>query len=141
MLTKTTGLVSCLLILLFCSCEPRTRTICFLLDEGYTGVFRIIEDPKTGVRPITKGDTVYFDFTGETNYVLSDAKALQSFHSLSVRYPSGETIYGIVEDAAPKRWLVRGLFVTGQRHFYYYVGPEDQLAEAERRANEAIGDR
>jgi hypothetical protein len=136
MITKPV-LISCLFLLFFCACEPKTRTICFLLDEGITGIFRIAEDPKTGVRPIIKGDTAYFDLTGKTNYVISDARALQTFHSLSVRYPSGESVYGIVEDTAPKKWLVRGLFATGSGHFYY-VGPEDQLAEAERRANEAF---
>src|SRR5687768_10311926 len=90
-------------------CYQRTRTLCFLVDEGFTGVLQISRHAN-GTKPQIKGETVYYNATKKTNLLTSNTRFLESFHALQARYPSGATIYGLASASTPSNYVVRSLF-------------------------------
>jgi len=69
-----------LLALIMVSCSKEKIRI-NLVPNGYQGALVIIEDSNSKLQPITKGDTIYFDFT-KSNIIRSNGKFIEGYNSL-----------------------------------------------------------
>ena len=123
---------------LICGCSLRARSVCFLVPEGFRGTFEIRKSRTDGIALLRRGDTIYYDLTTTNVLVTKDTRPLERFNALMARYPSGVTIYGLAQSGThPEKFVVRVLFATSKGGYFYYVGPENELDQAEKEARSA----
>jgi hypothetical protein len=140
----TQGMVKRILFLLLMTtlarCQPKARTVCFLVPESFQGVFCIVEDPKAGVDPVVEAGTVYYKIGTNRTTAVSDTRPLDEWHVLELRYPSGRIVsMSATGSNAAERIVVRGLFATVSGKTYYYCAPEDGIEEAREEADALSG--